>query len=103
MKINVPGNQAQGEVLVATLRTYALLRSIVFTTGALLKQTGMDGDGIVRTVLDFEQKFFEESLSKVLGDNPEMPEELRKQIEEALGRPPGGEGQAGGATSGGEE
>lgn len=92
MHINVPGDQAQGEILISTLRTYALLRSMVFTTGALVKQTGMDGDGIVRTILDFEQKFLEESLSRVLGDNPEMPESLRKQIEDVLGRPGEDEG-----------
>lgn len=90
MQLNVPGDQAQGEILISTLRIYALLRSLVFTTGALLKQSGMDGDGIVRTVLDFEQKFLEEHLSRVLGENPEMPEGLRRQIEEALGRTPGG-------------
>jgi len=96
MHINVPGDQAQGEILISTLRTYALLRSIVFTTGALVKQTGMDGDGIVRTILDFEQKFLEESLSRILGNNPEMPESLRRQLEDVLGKQGGDEaGQAG--------
>ena len=96
MHINVPGDQAQGELLISTLRTYALLRSIVFTTGALVKQTGMDGDGIVRTILDFEQKLLEESLSRILGNNPEMPESLRRQLEDVLGKQGGDEaGQAG--------
>lgn len=96
MHINVPGDQAQGEILISTLRTYALLRSIVFTTGALVKQTGMDGDGIVRTILDFEQKFLEESLSRILGNNPEMPESLRRQLEDVLGKQGGDEaGQTG--------
>src|SRR3712207_9345200 len=64
MKIEVPGDHARAEIRTTAVRTYALLRSIVFTTGALLKQSGADGDGIVRTIFDFEQRFFEESLDR---------------------------------------